>query len=117
MESTSGTRSPPASDHCRDAADKATLIRGNPGLAREIDQLSLEQAVVFVAMVRRAGRKRWILIAGYLLAFVTMVGGMMYSLYRYGTREPGEFVAWVFVLPFFLVAAVLIMFGRWARRQ
>jgi hypothetical protein len=41
---------------------------------------------------------------------------MIIALYVYGTREPGTFVGWVFLIPFAAVGIVLTTAGRLAKR-
>lgn len=86
-------------------------------LDNEIEHLTPEEAVVFLRLIEASLKKRRILIAGYLAALLFMVGGMLTAFYVYSQREPGEFLGWVFLIPFGLVAASLILFGRWARSQ
>jgi hypothetical protein len=94
---------------------KRAMIEAHPNLARELEELSPEEAAMFLALMDKALKKRRIQLAGYLLSLLSMIGGMLFALYTYGTREPGEFVGWAFLLPFVLVAAVLLIFGRWSR--
>jgi hypothetical protein len=94
---------------------RRAMIEAHPDLARELEQLSPEEAAMFLALMDKALRKRRIQLAGYLLSLAFMLAGMLFALYTYSTREPGEFVGWAFLLPFLLVAAVLLIFGRWSR--
>lgn len=94
---------------------KRALVHAHPDLAREIETLSPEEAAMFVTLVQAAIKKRRVQLVGYLLALVALLMGMLVALYMYGTREPGEFVGWVFLIPFILVGGVLVIFGRWSR--
>ena len=40
---------------------------------------------------------------------------LLVALYVYGTKEPGQFVGWVFLVPFALVGLILQIFGRLAK--
>lgn len=95
---------------------KRAMIEARPDLARELEQLTPEEAAMFLELIDKALKKRRIQLAGYLLSLVGMIGGMLFALYTYGSREPGEFVGWAFLVPFVLVAASLLIFGRWSRR-
>jgi hypothetical protein len=105
----------PAGDPGAAELAKRAMIEAHPRLARELEALSPEEAAMFLSLMNKALRKRRIQLAGYLLSAVLMLGGMLLALYMYGTREPGEFVGWALLLPFLLVGAVLLIFGRWSR--
>jgi hypothetical protein len=108
---------PRAADGLASSAElaKRAMIEAHPKLARELEELSPEEAAMFLALMNKALKKRRIQLAGYLLSLVFMLGGMLFALYTYSTREPGEFVGWALLLPFLLVGAVLLLFGRWSR--
>ncbi|MEM9487589.1 MAG: hypothetical protein AAGC55_00525 [Myxococcota bacterium] len=86
-------------------------------VAKQIEQLSTEEAALFLKLVEQALKKRRILLFGNLLALIFLVGGMLSALYIYAHREPGQFIVWVFLVPFLLVGATLFICGRWARRM
>jgi hypothetical protein len=98
-------------------ADEArqAMIEAHPELAGKLEQLSPEEMDMFLGLIQKALKKRRIQLAGYLLSLVCMIGGLLFALYVYGNREPGEFVGWAALVPFGLVAAVLLIFGRWSR--
>lgn len=94
---------------------KRAIIDAHPDLAKELEQLSPEEAAMFLTLIKVAIKKRRILLAGYISAVVCLLAGMMVALTIYSTREPDEFVGWAFLIPFILVGVVLLAFGRWAR--
>ena len=84
---------------------------------KHIQELSPHEAEMFLSLLEAALKKRKILLFGYLTALICLIGGTMFALYMYGTREDGEFVAWAWLVPFCLCGGVLWGFGRWAKRQ
>jgi hypothetical protein len=91
--------------------------RGDEELARKLEELTPEQAELFVRALHLAMRKRRVLIAGYIAAAISVVLGWLWALYIYGaTRGSGEFMAWVFLVPPLLAAILLVTFGRISRR-
>jgi hypothetical protein len=98
-------------------ADKALDAGDLSEVEAELENLSPSEAAEFVRLIEQAMRKRRILLTGYLLALVAMIGGLVLSLYIYATRDPGDFVGWALLIPFVAVGAILFGFGRWARRQ
>lgn len=85
-------------------------------LEEAIAQLSPAEARAFNEMVGRAIKKRRILFTGYMLSMLAMIVGTAFALYTFGTREPGEFVAWAWLVPFASVAVIFSAFGAWAKR-
>jgi protein-S-isoprenylcysteine O-methyltransferase Ste14 len=83
-------------------------------LARAIEQLSPDEAQFFLTKLEAAIKKRKIQIAGYLVAMLVWLAGMLFALVWFGTHS--GFVGWAFLLPFALVGGVLWAFGRWAER-
>ena len=81
-------------------------------LARAIEDLSPDEAAFFLDKLERALRKRKIQITGYLAAMAAWLIGMVIALVYAGSHD--GFVAWVFLVPFGLVGAMLYGFGRWA---
>jgi hypothetical protein len=84
-------------------------------IEKQLEQLTPEQAEMFLEVLELTMKKRRIMLAGYAAALLAMLGGMMWALYMYGTREYGTFVGWVFFVPFLLVGAILWSFGRWSK--
>jgi len=83
-------------------------------VARAIAKLTPEEAAYFMHQLELVQRKRKIQITGYLIAMggwlVTMVLALAY------TGMHNGFVAWVLLVPFAFVGAILYGFGRWAER-
>ncbi len=75
-----------------------------------------EQLDALIGAIDRFERRRRLMLAGYLLALVLLVGGQIAAFYVYATAAQGGFLAWVFLLPFAAVGLVLWLFGRLARR-
>jgi hypothetical protein len=93
------------------------ITKGDAELARKLQELTPEQAALFVRALHLAMRKRRILIVGYIAAAISMVLGWLWALYIYGnTRESGEFMAWLFLVPPALAGIILLTFGRISRR-
>ena len=91
--------------------------RRHGDVEKELAQLTPDEARIFLRLIEQALRKRRILLLGYLSALLAMLAGTVLSFYVYGTREPGQFVGWVFMVPLGSVGAILWGFGRWANRQ
>jgi hypothetical protein len=83
-------------------------------LARAISKLSDEQAAFVLDKIERTLRKRKLQITGYLVAMVVWLAGELAVLAYLGTHE--GFQAWLFLVPFGLLGAVIYGFGRWAER-
>lgn len=83
----------------------------------EAPKLSQEQIDRLIAKIEQVERKRKIMLAGYLLAAVLLIGGQVMALFVFATASSGVFVGWVFFVPFLVVGLVLWAFGRWAARQ
>jgi len=100
-------------------ADRATAMKGNPStdeeLAQALAQLSPEEAAAFVTALELIMKRRRLLLRGYLASLIALIGGMIFALYMYGTREKGTFVGWVFLVPFAAVGIILMVFGRLAK--
>jgi hypothetical protein len=93
------------------------ITRGDAELARKLEELTPEQAELFVRALELAMRKRRVLIAGYIAAALSLVLGWLWALYIFGkTTGSGQFMAWVFLVPPLLAAIVLVTFGRISRR-
>ncbi len=83
-------------------------------LAHAISQLTPQEAEAFLHKLEAALRKRKIMLSGYLIAIVSWVVGMALALAYFGMAS--GFVAWVFLVPFAIVGAILWGFGWWAER-
>jgi hypothetical protein len=81
-------------------------------LARAIEKLSPEEAAFFLWKLEMSIRKRKIQLVGYLVAMLVWLAAMLFALAYYGMAT--GFVGWVFLVPFALVAVILIAFGRWS---
>jgi len=93
------------------------ITEADAELARKLEQLTPEQAEMFVRALHLAMRKRRVLLAGYLATAIALVIGWLWALYIYGkTSGSGDFLAWVFLVPPALAAIILVSFGRIARR-
>ncbi len=92
------------------------VTKGDAELARKLEELTPEQAELFVRALHLAMRKRRMLIAGYLASAISLVLGWLWALYIFGkTTGSGEFMAWVFLVPPLLAAIILVTFGRISR--
>jgi hypothetical protein len=97
-------------------ADAALDPKKEADVARAISQLTPEEAAHFVALLERAIKRRRIQLLGYLVSLVVLLVGMLGALYFVGVSDEGEFVGWVFMVPFLAVGAIFYGFGRWANR-
>jgi hypothetical protein len=96
--------------------DSAFDASKHAALAEAIEQLSPEEAAFFLERLERALRKRKLQLAGYLAAMVLWLVGMVAALIYYGSVDRGQFVGWVFLVPFAVVGVALWGFGKWAER-
>jgi hypothetical protein len=85
-------------------------------IEQAIASLTPEQAAEFERMLALAAKRRLILLVGYMLSLVAVVGGGLWALYVYGTAEPGSFRAWVFTVPLAAMGLIFFAAGRLARR-
>jgi hypothetical protein len=85
-------------------------------IEEQIKDLSPEEAEMFVRALNLALKKRRWMLLGYIGALLAVVLGMALALYVYGTREPGSFVGWVFIIPPGLAALVLYLVGKYVRK-
>jgi hypothetical protein len=93
------------------------VTKADAELARKLEELTPEQAEMFVRALHLAMRKRRVLLAGYLVTAISLVLGWLWALYIHGkTSGSGEFMAWVFLVPPAIAAIVLVTFGRISRR-
>lgn len=98
-----------------DLAEQALDPNKQEDVEAAIRELTPEQAAMFVEMLEKSLKKRRLQLLGYISALVALLAGTVFSLYIYGTREPGEFVGWVFLVPFLCAGALLMFFGRAAK--
>ncbi len=92
------------------------LTKADAELARKLEELTPEQADMFVRALHLAMRKRRVLLVGYLATAISLVLGWLWALYIFGkTTGSGEFMAWVFLVPPAIAAIVLVSFGRISR--
>ena len=56
------------------------------------------------------------MLLGYFGALLSVLLGMVWALYVYGTRTPGEFVGWVFLIPPAMAGASMYIAGRLTKR-
>ena len=99
-----------------DAEAPAGAAGGDDDLQRALSELGPEEAEMFMRALELAMKKRRILLAGYLIALVTLLGGTALALVAYASRDPGTFLAWVFLIPLAACGGVLMGFGKIARR-
>ena len=83
-------------------------------VARAIAKLTPEEAAYFMNQLELVARKRKIQITGYLIAMIGWLVAMVFALAYTGMHN--GFVAWVLLVPFAFVGAILYGFGRWAER-
>ena len=79
--------------------------------------LSQEQIDGLIKAIEKVERRRKIMLAGYLVALIALVGGEVAAVFVVASLPPGPFNVWVFLIPFALVGLSLWGFGRWARRS
>ena len=98
-----------------DASVEDVGIEGD-SLEDAIAKLTPEQADIFIRALSLTMRKRRLMLVGNLTALLIMVIGMLFAFVAYGSREPGAFVGWVFLVPFGSAGFVLWFFGKLAKR-
>jgi VIT1/CCC1 family predicted Fe2+/Mn2+ transporter len=98
----------------RVAADAAAAL-GDPEFEDKLRDLSPEEIALFLRAFGEVMRRRRLMLIGTFIALASMIGGFVLALYVYATHEPGTFVGWVFLLPFVLAGASLLLFGRLTR--
>jgi hypothetical protein len=76
-----------------------------------------QQIDALISVIEKVERRRKILLTGYLVSLVVLLGGMVGAFYVYGTAPRGQFWGWVFLIPFALVGFTFWLFGRIARRR
>jgi len=103
----------------RDAAEAKEadeIAASEQSLRESLEALTPEQADMFLRALELTMRKRRMMLFGYLGAALAMVVGTVWSLYMYGTHEPGTFIGWVFLIPFAIAGSSLYIFGKISRR-
>ena len=110
------TNGAPIDDRLAELAERAAKYADNDELRDALKGLSTEELAMYVLLVDKQLKRRRIQLIGYAVALAGFLAGMFLALYFYGNREPGEFIGWVFLIPFTAVAASLVIFGRLARR-
>jgi len=83
---------------------------------KAIAQLTPDEAEKFIVLIERALKRRKIQFAGYMVSLVVLIGTMVGAMLIVGNAAQGTFIAWVFLVPFLLVAVLFLGFGRWANR-
>ncbi len=96
-------------------AKKARKDPDEAKMKEALDNLTEEEAEMFVEALELAVRKRNLMLVGYIVAIVGLLVGLGAAFAIYGTREPGQFVGWAFLLPPFIAGAALVIFGKWSR--
>lgn len=98
-------------------ANKALAAGVDPAsIEKQLEQLTPEEAEMFIRALAITLKRRRFMLIGYLLALVAVLFGMVTALYIYGTSERGTFIGWVFLLPPGLAALFIYGFGRYSRK-
>ncbi len=79
-------------------------------------ELPPEQVAILVRAIESAQRRQRIMIAGYVLALVVLLGGMVGSFWLFGQLPENTFRGWVFLAPLALVGTILWFFGYLAKK-
>lgn len=108
---------PDNASNSNDAARAAAKEIGDPAFAKKLEELTPGQIDVFVNMLRVAARKQRIMAFGYLGALVGLLGGLAIAFVLFARAERGEFIGWVFLLPFTIAATTLWIVGRVTKRM
>ncbi len=99
-----------------EAARIAAAQIGDPDFEEKLKELSPQEIELFVLALNQAVRKRRVMLLGYLSALLSVVLGTVFSLVMYAKHEKGTFIGWVFLVPFVMAAASMMIFGRIANR-
>lgn len=86
-------------------------------LQEAIDNLTPEQAEMFMRALSHTMRKRRFMFVGNAAALLIMVIGIFFAFVSYANREPGTFAGWVFLIPFGSAGFVLWLFGKLAKKS
>jgi hypothetical protein len=95
-------------------AEDAFDVNKQDAIAEAIQNLSQEEAALFLFHLESKLRKRKIQLTGYLVGIALWLAGMLLALAVFGMAD--GFVGWVFLAPFALVGVTLWGFGRWAEK-
>ncbi len=119
MTKANKTKSPPdeGSNSGASLAEQAFDRSKHTEIEEAIKQLTPEEAAIFVKQIEASLKQKKIMLWGYLSVVLTLIIGSMWSFYMYGTRKPGTFVGWVFLVPVAVAAAQFVLFGYLARRK
>jgi hypothetical protein len=104
---------PPVATNAIPAVDPARPFADPKAVASAIAQLSPDEAQFFIGKLEQALRRRRLQAIGYLVALALWLVGMVFALAYYGAAPEGEFVGWVFLVPFALAGVVMLVVGRW----
>ncbi len=96
-------------------ADALGDEKSQQDLAEALDQLTPEEADMFVRALELTLKKRRIMFWGYIGAIVALLVGAAVAFAIYGSREPGEFVGYAFLIPPLAAGAILYLIGKYAR--
>jgi hypothetical protein len=88
-------------------------------MAQGDDEIKLpqEQLEALFATIERFERRRKLLALGYILAAVLLIVLQLAAFVIAARVPPGTFIAWVFLVPFAVVGAILWGIGRLARKK
>lgn len=86
-------------------------------IEEQIKNLNPEEAAMFARLLEHALRKRRWMLGGYLVALLAVLGGMTWALWYSGSRGPGTFVAWIFMVPPGLAAIIIWAVGWHVKRM
>ncbi len=85
-------------------------------IEEQLAELNPEQAAMFVRVLEITLKRRRIQLLGYICALLSVVVGMFVAIYLWGTRTPGTFIGWVFIIPPAAAGLCIWLFGRWSNR-
>ncbi|MBI4511273.1 MAG: hypothetical protein HY698_16690 [Deltaproteobacteria bacterium] len=80
------------------------------------DELTPEDMERLLSAVIRIRKRRRVALLGYLVALVTLLVGIPWSLVAYARGPRGMAGLWVMVMPILAVGLVLWIFGKWSRK-
>ncbi len=95
-------------------AEDAFDVSKQDAIAEAIQNLSKEEAALFLFHLESKYRKRKIQLTGYLVGIALWLAGMLVALAVFGMSD--GFIGWVFLVPFALVGVSLWGFGKWAEK-
>jgi hypothetical protein len=111
-----GTAAAP-DDSAGEALARAALADPrDTSLEERIKQLTPQEAQLFVQALELAMKKRRIMLAGYLLSLLVLLGGLLWGFYHHTTHLDTPLRGWVFLVPMAGCGAILWLSGRLARR-